>query len=68
MYAARPTLLATQLQKRLLLPALLIPCMKIILRANVQSLDISEKQCRDAIGRVSTRVVNNAQLISGDVY
>ena len=31
-------------------------------------LDISEKQCRDAKFRVSTMVVDNAQLISGDVY
>jgi|GEM_PF-2246885 hypothetical protein len=31
-------------------------------------LDISEKECRDAIYRVSTRVLGNAYLISGDVY
>ena len=31
-------------------------------------LDISEKQCRDAKFRVSTRFVDNTQLISGDVY
>ena len=30
--------------------------------------DISEKECRDAKFRVSTRVLNNAYLISGDVY
>ncbi len=32
-----------------------------------QTVDISEKQCRDATDRVSTMVVDNAQLISGDV-
>ncbi|MEH1867096.1 MAG: hypothetical protein V7K69_19090 [Nostoc sp.] len=37
--------------------------------------DISKKECRDALAkrdevqfRVSTRVLNNAYLISGDVY
>jgi|GEM_PF-2607492 len=31
-------------------------------------LDISDNECRDAKFRVSTRVMDNAYLISGDVY
>ncbi len=38
------------------------------MQISTNAIDISEKQCRDAIGRVSTSVVDNAQLISGDVY
>ncbi|WP_334762324.1 pentapeptide repeat-containing protein [Nostoc sp.] len=34
----------------------------------IDALDISEKECRDAKFRVSTRVLDNAYLIYGDVY
>ncbi|MDF5734620.1 hypothetical protein [Nostoc sp.] len=34
---------------------------------SLKIVDISEKECRDAKFRVSTRVLDNAYLISGDV-